>query len=353
MEQIISTRNLFIDSSADVDHGDNFSLHLGSHQLHAGDGQLLRITLMSFDMPRNFYGINVNNSKATLVSTAANATVLAPSTVTIPSKNYARLGEITAAFADVLKTDLLVAANAAGSSASTITVLDALPASIEPITGTGDRIMSFSLVFDGAHGLSAFAIQCHPGDGETYRILGGDRIDGGLTTSLACTVTNANTLKVQGLYPMQRTTEHHVFLRTDLPSTNIESASLSQATGPYDSHTLGSNIFAMLPLDVEYVSYESQTASEYTMLLTTRQLSAIKLYLTDSKNRPLGRVAHSGSKTAAGSGTAQSTLGNLSFRAMIRLDVVQVALPGTLQSRPVQRTTPAKSTGVLNHLPTT
>ncbi len=66
MESIVSSRNLFIDSSADVGSGDNFTLQLGPHQLHAGDGQLLRLTLMSFDMYRSFYGVNVNNSKATL-----------------------------------------------------------------------------------------------------------------------------------------------------------------------------------------------------------------------------------------------------------------------------------------------
>ncbi len=256
----------------------------------------------------------------------------ATANLVIPNKNYARLGEITETFAEQVRAGLLTIAQANGSSASVATVVDPLPGNTEAITATGDRIMSFSVSFNAAHGVTSFAVLCNPTDGETYRILGGDRIEGGGTTSLTCTVTNSTTLKVQALHPMQRTSEHHVFLRTDIHSTNIESAALSQATGPYNAHTLGSNILAMLPIDVENVSFESQTATEYTMLLTTRQLSAIKLYLTDSKNRPLGRIAHSGSKTAAGTGTAQSTLGNLSFRAMIRIDVIQATIPRTLQS---------------------
>ena len=151
---------------------------------------------------------------------------------------------------------------------------------------------------------------------------------------------------------MQRATDSHICLRCSLPNTNIETASFSAATGPYASHTLTSNILAMIPVDIEYVSFTSSTDGEFFLNLTTQTMSAIRLFLTDHKNRPLGRNAGSGSKTAAGTGTAQSTLGNLSFRAIIRVDVVQVTIPRELRSKPVPQPLPARLTnGILNDLP--
>ncbi len=135
MESIVSSRNLYIDSSADVGSGDNFTLQLGPHQLHAGDGKLLRLTLMSFDMYRNFYGVNVNNSKATLSAVTSGGTSTA--NLVIANKNYARLGEITETFAEQVRAALLTIAQANGSSASTATVVDPLPANTEAITATG------------------------------------------------------------------------------------------------------------------------------------------------------------------------------------------------------------------------
>ena len=211
--------------------------------------------------------------------------------------------------------------------------------------------MSFSIDFGATHGIDSFSLQCLPDEGDSYRILGGDRIQGNAVDSLTCTVTSASTLKIEGLYPMQLTTEHNAVLRFDKPSTNIESASLSQATGPYQTHTLPSNILAVIPADVEYCSYNSSTGDEYFAILSTKSLTSLRLFLTDSRNRPLGRIAHSGSKTAAGSGSAQSTLGNLSFRCVLRIDILQARVPNTLKAKPFLRTVNAKMTGVLDNLP--
>ena len=77
-------------------------------------------------------------------------------------------------------------------------------------------------------------------------------------------------------------------------------------------------------------------------------LSTLTLFLTDSRNRPLGRLAGSASGTAAGSQTGgvlnsnlQSTQGNLFFTATIRIDVVQVSFPNHLQAMPPPPPQPA------------
>ena len=72
-----------------------------------------------------------------------------------------------------------------------------------------------------------------------------------------------------------------------------------------------------------------------------------RLFLTDSRGRPLGRTPGSNSKTAAGGGTAQSTTGNLSFSCTLRLDVIQKMQPNTLQTPKPQQPIPARFTGPL------
>ena len=68
MAHIISSRNLYIDTSADLNgsKGDNLTLQLGADSIHASSGQQLKLTLSYFSMYRNWYSININNSKVRL-----------------------------------------------------------------------------------------------------------------------------------------------------------------------------------------------------------------------------------------------------------------------------------------------
>ena len=56
MSHIISSRNLFIDTSADLNgsQGDNITLQLGADSIHAASGQQLKLTLTYFSMYRNY-----------------------------------------------------------------------------------------------------------------------------------------------------------------------------------------------------------------------------------------------------------------------------------------------------------
>ena len=48
MHEVLSSRNLFLDSSDGVGQGDNFTLELSQDSITAGDGQQLKLTLMNF-----------------------------------------------------------------------------------------------------------------------------------------------------------------------------------------------------------------------------------------------------------------------------------------------------------------
>ena len=60
---VIASRNLYIDSSSDVGQGDNFTLQLGGDSIRAGYGQVLKMTLVNFNMYNNSYKVNETNNK--------------------------------------------------------------------------------------------------------------------------------------------------------------------------------------------------------------------------------------------------------------------------------------------------
>lgn len=328
--KVVSSRNFFIDTSSDLDGqaGDNTTLHMGGNGVRAADGQLLRISVRSFTMYRQFHRINQNNNKVTLEIDGHTRDV------EITSQNYATVGNIVTNFASKVATAALAAVQAVGrSSATSCTVLDAVPLGVETMWDTGDRLMAFNLQFNEYHEVLDCSLRCFESQGESFAILGGDRLaDLSTGSSLDFTVESTKILRVVGRYPMQRHTDHHVFLRTDLPSTNIETASLQSAVGPHSTHTLASNILGKFDVDTEYVHFKSETESEYFLVLTQRNLSSMRLFLTDSKNRPLARLAGSANKTASGTGAAQSTTGNLNFSCVLRIDVLETMVPRTLQT---------------------
>ena len=319
--KVVSSRNFFIDTSSDLDGqaGDNTTLHMGGNGVRASDGQLLRISVRSFTMYRQFHRINQNNNKVSIEIDGHTRDV------EITSQNYATVGSIVTDFASKVATAALALVQASGrSSATSCTVLDAVPLGSETMSSTGDRLMAFNLQFNDYHEVLDCSLRCFESQGESFAILGGDRLaDLSTASSLDFTVESTKVMRVVGRYPMQRHTDHHVFLRTDLPSTNIETASLQSAVGPHSTHTLASNILGKFDVDTEYVHFTSGTDTEFFLVLTQRNLSSMRLFLTDSKNRPLARLAGSANKTAAGTGTAQSTTGNLNFSCVLRLDVLE------------------------------
>jgi hypothetical protein len=93
----------------------------------------------------------------------------------------------------------------------------------------------------------------------------------------------------------------------------------------------------------------SQSGREFFINIRQKMVSNMRLRLTDRHNRPLGRSFGSPAYTASGSGTNQSTLGNLSFSSVIRVDVIQQRHIKELESEPVPQTTASRFDNVLTH----
>ena len=203
------------------------------------------------------------------------------------------------------------------------------PDSTSSIGGNSDHIISFTLTCSTNHNIDNSGdviCQMYSADGDVYELLGGNRVNSSTdktTPSITIAVTSATVLTVQCLYPAQRHTTSFIYLRgTGIPNTSIESTSLAHPSEDHRTDTVDSDILARIEVDVEYCNYEAQSGREYFMNIKQKQINTLSLRLTDAKNRPLGRVFGSSTNSTTtgitGSGTEQSTLGNLSFSSCVR-----------------------------------
>lgn len=349
-DKVLETHALFIDTSTankeSRSKGDDFDLHLNTQSIDADQGQFIRLTLNEFSMYKTF--TNVNNNNSTFVI----ANDIATSKVTLTNKNYDTLHDIATEFANVVGARMV-----ADSSAAQFSVTNLVPDSTSGINGTTDNIISFTITTENgagaavAHGFSSFLVQFFEEEGDAYALLGGNRIYGSTPSSQnSITVSIAtNSITFTCLYPGQRSTTSHIYLRTSLSSGSSETASLSQETNIETAPEMSySSILGRIPVNAEFCVYEPSHDRCYFMDLHQKHLNNIRFFITDHKNRRIGRRPASASlKTASGTGLDQSTLGNLSFSCVIRVDVVQSYLPKEIQFRKEEPIVNAKSSGVL------
>lgn len=382
---IVNSFNIFLDSeranlSGDQQsEGDNIQLHFEGNSIEAHDGEILRLSLLNFTMYNNIYHVNGNNNTIRIFAGGATSNIsfdnggLAYLTV----QNIERLNAIASNFGAILSSHLTTRAVGNGATAVTeFAVTSALPASTEQMQSTGTRLLDVTLESRDsggsatAHLLTDILIVCLESDGESYALLGGNRIDGPLPkpnttlTSFKITIPSATTIRIQGYYPMQRTTDPYVYVRCNQAQTGLEMSVLQRNatgySGALNVDIVNSNILAKAFRQVEFIHYDAQSGGEeYFMNLQTKKLSNLNLFLTDSRGRNLGRRINQ-SHNGTGSGLitslanntyesdSQSTLGNLFFTGVLRVDIIKVRDSRHLESGPIPRPLPAsKSKGVV------
>ena len=357
-QEIVNSFNLFVDSEKSSlvgdqqSEGDDVHIHFEGQTIEAGDGENIRLSLLNFTMFNNTYMVNINNSRFNVRGVSGtNPTFL--DVVNIDRKNYNNIKDIATSFATNLGTYL--ATKSAAVSFENTTVLP----NTTSMSSTDNRLLDITLTAkDGAnatiaHGITDLKIQCLEADGESSVILGGNRQDDASDTafsSLKITI-NVNTIRVQGYYPMQRLSDPYVYLRCNNAQNGLEMSVLSNDRGRYNSDIINSDIFAKVFKDVEYITYESNTGDEYFMNLQQRKLANLRLSLTDSKGRKLGRTTGQRDLgTSAGltdsnlefESNLQNKTGNLFFTAVIRVDIVKNRNPVKLESEGIVPPLPAR-----------
>ena len=402
--------------------GDDVNIHFEGSSIIANEGELIKLTLTNFSMYNNTYGVDVNNDKITTQSSLTGTpTVFTGGTTRIADKNYGTLGELAIEIAKKLAsrinalnnnikgftitidnlfkntgaTDELRNSYSFTTSADSIAGVPTFPNTLNAVplsmSETGNRLFDVKILCLGAtnsanfnHGFHSFNIQSPADKGDFANLIGGLRLDTTsdatfqsikttiLTTStttvdpitsVSTTVITNTGFHFQGFFPMQRTTDPFVYLRCNLSqSGGLESATLASDTivsTSNNSDLTSSTILAKLNRDVEFINYENTGTDEYFINLQQRKLSNIKLTLTDSKNRPLGRRSdtNTGNKgTCAGLqnpsasndfiNTKQSTLGNLFFTAVLRIDIIKVSDVKKLETEPLPLPLPARKAQV-------
>lgn len=352
-QQIVNSFNIFIDTEKSslvgdgTSKGDDVKIHFEGQTIEAKDGELIRISLLNFTMFNNTYMVNQNNGRLNVRGTDGTAF---NDTISLTHKNYVNLKDIATDFATKLGEYL-----ASKTVANSFEVTSVSPASLT-MGSTDDRLLDITLTAKNisgstiAHGLTELHIQMPESVGDSYCLLGGRRQDDTTDTdfdSLIITGATASgtTIRVQGYFPMQRLTDPYVYLRCNNAQNGLEMSVLSNDRGRYNADIINSDILAKVFKDVEFITYNSSTGDEYFMNLQQRKLSNLRLFLTDSKGRKIGRLSSQRDLgTAAGKTTTtagvttfdsenQNTLGNLYFTAVLRIDIVKMFEPIKLESQ--------------------
>jgi len=334
---VVNAFNIFVDSGrylTSQSTGDNIHLPLSDTPISCADNQYLRLTLQDFNMNRNFSHVNSNNSVFRIMYDGA------PTPTNLTNKNYKNVFDIATEFADKFGK-AVISAQGGGLEADTTNILS--PPADSDEFGNTDNIISFRIKFSATIQHNP-VIQFRITDGDIYELLGGDKITNAndtTTASVTCTQTETNkendTLTVTCKYPAQRFTEEHVYLRTDLPSTNLETMSYNARDNTdinNSIHIAPSRILGKIPIGETVCQFHTSTGNEYTINLKQKNFTMMQLFLTDSHGRDLPVANRAGAITK----------GNFYFKCTIKVETMQHigAQNNQLQTEKPQKTVPAR-----------
>ena len=349
--------NIWIDTSkasivGSNNKGDDSLVNLCEHSIECEDGEYIKISLSSFSMHNNLTMIDINNSKFRLTCNGSTAGIQSAACV-MPSTNVENLNELANVFADTLAEKLTVFAQNNGAVSTGDAKFTRVESETTPLAGSmaskSNRLMSVTLRYANSTGVQdhTFAnnqihIQCYGEVGDSYLILGGRRIDAAdngtdiTSESFKITRVDANNIKVESFFPMQRMSDEKIYLRIGgLANTNIETAQFSgsedSTTHRYLDETLSSNILGCINRDTEFIHYQNPGNDEFFVNIQSRKISHLRLMLTDRYGRKLGRILGEHSNTASGLvdsnndfvSNDQSTQGNLCFTCCLKIEQIK------------------------------
>ena len=120
-------------------------------------------------------------------------------------------------------------------------------------------------------------------DGDIFELLGGDRILPGDASTLSSVFVDTATVavgtqpanqkvRITCKYNAQPSTQRHLYLRTDINNTNIQTTSFdAENSDRRDLANLSSSrILAKLETGDDFITYTTSTQMEYFVNLTTR-----------------------------------------------------------------------------------
>ena len=313
---VVNSFNIFVDSgrcTTAQSKGDDIHLPLSQTPISCADNQFLRLTLQDFNMFKSFPNVNENN-KYFRVYKPGEAD---PSFGALKEKNYGNLHTIAKEFGDQI-VEVIKGMYGSTVGGGTVDVLS--PGADATDASNSGNIISFDIEFDGTHDFTEGnkpIIQFRVSDSDIYELLGGDKItdDTDVTSSsITCEFKDAKNLNFTCRYPAQRATEQHVYLRSDLPSTNLHTESYdARNTDNKSTHVSPSRILGKIPIRNDGCFFHTSTGNEYTLNIKQKNFTMMRLFLTDSHARPLPVFNYEGARTT----------GNFSFKCTIKVEIIQ------------------------------
>ena len=316
MSILVHSRDIFLSTqqSGSPGTGDQtfsrFRMCLNSAPISCESGQQNKLSLTQFSCFRNFYYINQYNCRVDVMYVEGG--VQKTKAFLLDKKDYGSIGDIAAEFANKLK-------DCFGGTTSVNAVTK--PAVGFNIGATGDRMLSVSLSnlpanidgvviqtrqHDGASVTGGDTdvtgtddgIAC-PSFGDSYVILGGKRIATPDTSITAQSfkighTRNGTDLTLEGVYPMQKTSMQYMYLRCSEAADNLQSQNLGEDGEVQDSHMVGSQIMAKIPVSNEVCAWQSYSSHcPYFVNSSNRNISEVMFELVDHHGRPIPKSVSS------------------------------------------------------------
>ena len=308
-------------------------------------------------MYKSFTNVNPNNNLFRITH-AGNATIRTDYPLYIPSSDYASLNSLATTFATLIGDQL--AADIGGGITYTIPTVGST-ALTPPQSGDTDNIITFVVNFSGPHNLTKLLIRTLVEDGDSFEVLGTNRIradDGtpawALLNSMSIDFSAANSVTFSCLYNAQASSQQNVYLRSDATNTNIQTESFNSGnTDTVGANSMSaSNILGRMTIDNNFVNFTTGTQMEYFITITSKQISHLRLYITDSHGRVIPQNIKYTNNVPTIANPSQLNLGNRSWEGVIKVDIVQYmgGQNNYLDSAGIVYTTPARfSTEPLNN----
>ncbi len=326
-------RNVFLDTELNsLGGGQSTRITFPPSEFSVKSSQLMKLTLTSMELRRNWYSINKYCNQFFLYNFPA---VGSYTKLTIKPSSYRTFTELATGIQDAIQ---------------------AIPALVASTCVWENLTRKFKINLAGALATSYFVCFQVAGNnpppptgvssGDEYfsdvtEILGGKRTSAGwdgLTPENA--FVNANTVDAPAMtgngdhfskYVGSLNSIEAVYLRSGIQNNNFQSLSFEGGiVGNPQSALVSTSIFARIPLSrstydnvYEILQYEDYN-DNFSMLLQQQHLSDMTFILTDHASRPLCEVAQ-----------GQSADGNLSFKISFRWSIIEQEVPqGEYRVRP-------------------
>ena len=331
MTAVVKSRLLFLDSDSVVTDGlgTDFRVSIPSGQITAGDGQFMRISLQNFSMLKNFYNINENNN------TVACRTKASPvyEGVSIPSQDYAAYHDIAKALGDALVTYYTAKQTAGG--VYTLDTATILPEVGKNSLSTTNRVLSIRITSATAHGMTNAdsTIQTRDYDtdvvqdvkmdfSDSYEIFGTRRVTDATdldfqSFDIDFGGAGSQTITIKGYYPMQRFSQEDLYLHSDIAGTNFASHHFNKTSSSNTLRLGSTTLFAKMPIFNETVTYNAPHSQDYFFDFFGDVLTDMRLFIRDCNGRKI-----------PDSNETQSTVGNLNFTLVLRVDTIAYGRTG-------------------------